>query len=82
MIADHISKVVDYDDWMLYTAIFEQLNALWGLHVVDRFANYYNRQIGCIMNSKFRNLKSEVVDSFTVHWDEENNWWCLPDECQ
>ena len=72
-----MSKVVDYDDWMLHPAIFEQLNALWGLHDVDRFAKYYNRQIGCI-NSKFRNLKSEVVDSFKVQWHEENNWWCLP----
>ena len=66
MIADHISKVVDYDYWMVHPAIFEQLNALWRLHDVDRFAKYYNRQIGCI-KSKFRNLKSEVVDSFKVH---------------
>ena len=30
LVANYISKILDYDDWMLHPVIFEQLNALWG----------------------------------------------------
>ena len=29
-VADYISKIVDYDDWMLHPNIFTQLDYLWG----------------------------------------------------
>ena len=77
LVADYISKVLDYDDWMLHPVIFEQLNALWGPHDVDRFANYHNRQLERF-NSRFWNPQSEAVDAFTVNWHGENNWWCPP----
>ena len=77
LVADYISKVRDYDDWMLHPVIFEQLNALWGPHDVDRFANYHNRQLERF-NSRFWNPQSEAVDAFTVNWHGENNWWCPP----
>ena len=73
LIADYISKVLDYDDWMLHPVIFEQLNALWGPHDVDRFANYHIRQLERF-NSRFWNPQSEAVDAFTVNWHGENNW--------
>ena len=72
LVADYISKVLDYDDWMLHPAIFEQLNALWGPHDVDRFANYHNRQLERF-NSKFWTSQPEAVDAFIVNWHGENN---------
>lgn len=38
-VADYISKIVDYDDWMLHPDVFAHLNHIWGPHTVDRFAN-------------------------------------------
>jgi len=29
-IADYISRIVDYDDWMLNPAMFSELDTLWG----------------------------------------------------
>ena len=41
-IADYISRIVDHDDWMLNPMVFSELDALWGPHTVDRFADEYN----------------------------------------
>ena len=38
-LADYLSRLVDYDDWMFNPAIFRQLDALWGPFTVDRFAD-------------------------------------------
>ena len=43
--ADYISRLVDYDDWMLNPEIFNMLDANWGPHTVDRFANMFNHQL-------------------------------------
>ena len=51
-IADNISRMVDHDDWMLNPLVFGELNALWGPHTVDRFADGYNSQIPCF-NSRY-----------------------------
>ena len=37
-VADNISKLVDYDDYMINDAVFNALDDLWGLHTYDRFA--------------------------------------------
>ena len=71
----YISKTVHYDDWMLHPVIFAQLDSLWGPHSVDRFANLHNRQIERF-NSRFWTPETEAVDTFTVDWGNENNWWC------
>ena len=44
-IADYVSRIRDYDDWMLNPTVFEFLNASWGPYTVDCFANQSNKQI-------------------------------------
>ena len=74
--ADYISRIVDYDNWSIDTAIFAQLDARWGLHTVDRFASCYNTQLPHF-NCRFWNPASKAVDAFTCDWRDENNWMCL-----
>ena len=75
--ADYLSRIIDYDDWFLNPVIFAELDAAWGPHTVDRFADFHNRQTPRF-NSRCWNPGSEVVDAFTVNWRGENNWWCPP----
>ena len=76
-LADYISKLRDYDDWMVHPIIFQQIDQLWGPHTVDRFANTHNAQLERF-NSRFWNPGTEAVDTFTTDWSGENNWWCPP----
>jgi len=62
---------------MLNPSIFSLLDALWGPHSVDRFANPSNAQLERF-NSRFWSPGSEAVDAFTCTWAGENNWWCPP----
>ena len=71
--ADLLSHIQDSDDWSIHTAVFQQLELLWGPHIVDRFANYVNTQLSRF-NSRFWNPGSEAVDAFTCDWAGENNW--------
>ena len=75
--ADYLSRIVDYDYWFVNPSVFEELNVLWGPHTVDRFADFHNRQLPRF-NSRCWNPGTEAVDAFTVHWGQDNNWWCPP----
>ena len=75
--ADHLSKIVDQDDWGVSNHIFRLLDTLWGPHSIDRFASYYNKKISRF-NSRFWNPGCEAVDAFTVDWKVENNWVVPP----
>ena len=77
MVADTISRIVDYDDCYLDPAIFHWLYCAWGPHEVDRFANNYNTQL-TKFNSRYACPKSEAINEFTVNWNCENNWLCPP----
>ena len=44
-LADYFSRIVDLDDWQLDVGAFRFLNALWGPHTIDRFADHYNAQL-------------------------------------
>ena len=68
---------MDLDDWMLDPQVFKELDAKWGPHTVDRFADNYNKQLSHF-NSRFWSLGTETVDTFTCSWNGENNWWCPP----
>ena len=37
--------MINHDDWMVHPDAFAQLDLMWGPHMVDRFANGYNRQV-------------------------------------
>ena len=68
---------MDYDDWMLNPGIFSMLDAMWGSHTIDRFANSFNHQLARF-NSRFGDPGAEAIDAFTCDWANENNWWCPP----
>ena len=76
-IADYISRIVDNNDWSLDPIMFKMLDDLWGPHTVHRFATHYNAKLEHF-NSRYACPGSEAVDSFTVNWGGENNWWCSP----
>eukprot|EP00731_Ephydatia_muelleri_P033190 Em0026g10a len=66
-LADYFSRIVDLDDWQLDVGAFRFLNALWGPHTIDRFADHYNAQL-VRFNSRFACPGAEAVDAFTIHW--------------
>ena len=76
-VADYLSRLVDYDDWSLGHVSFMELDRVWGPHIVDRFASYYNTQLPRF-NSRFWNPGTEDVDAFTCDWQMDNNWLCPP----
>lgn len=45
--ADFISKIIDYDDWVLDQLIFQELDHDWGSQGVDRFADMPDKQLDC-----------------------------------
>ena len=73
-VADYISRITDYDDWMLNLVIFRKLDALWGPHTIDQFANWCNNQLPCFNACHY----CPIADAFTCDWCHENNWWRPP----
>ena len=45
MLADYISRIHDFDDWMVDPNFFNFVNTTWGPHTVDCFAASHNSQI-------------------------------------
>ena len=75
--ADYLSRIIDLDDWMLNPVVFAELDGMWGPHTIDRFASFQNAQLPRF-NSRCWNPGTEAVDTFTVNWAGELNWWCPP----
>jgi hypothetical protein len=75
--ADFLSRIIDYDDWMVSPELFSFINARWGPHTVDRFSNHQNNQVPRF-NSRFWCPGSEHVDAFSLSWRGENNWVVPP----
>ena len=71
-LADYCSRLGDHDDWMLNPAVFSWLDAIWGSHTINRFANAANAQLDQF-NSRFWSPGSEAVDAFTCDWADANN---------
>ena len=63
--AGFLSRIVDHDDWYLHPTVFAWLDAMWGPHTVDRFADCNNCQLPCF-NSRCWTPGSEAVDTFTT----------------
>jgi len=76
-VADYISRIVDYDDWMLNPVVFRELDSKWGPHTIDRFADWCNNQTPHF-NSRYWCPGAEAMDAFTCDWGSDNNWWCPP----
>lgn len=77
VIADYISKMIDWEDWGVTKEFFDFLDQMWGPHTVDRFASKLNTKL-TRYNSLFWNVGSEAIDAFTQNWAGENNWLVPP----
>ena len=44
---------------------------------MEKFASSCNTQI-MKFNSRYWDAGSEAIDEFTVNWQDDNNWICLP----
>ena len=76
-LADYLSRLMDFDDWMLNPVVFKELDALWGPRTINRFADWCNTQLPRF-DSRYWSPGVEAVDTFTSDWSSENNWWCPP----
>lgn len=61
--ADYVSRLIDADDWQTTSHLFSSLNARWGPHCVDSFANHYNHKLPRFF-SRFWNSNTAGVDFF------------------
>ena len=50
--ADHLSRIIDFDDYTLNDDVFHMLGFRWGPHTIDRFAQLYNAKLSRF-NSRF-----------------------------
>ena len=75
--ADFFRNVIDFDDYSVHDDVFKQLEQLWGPHSIDRFASSCNAKLSRF-NSRFLQLGTEAVDTFTQEWSSENNWLVPP----
>ena len=75
--ADSISRIVDYDDWMMDISIFNYLDQLWGPHTIDNFASSANNHLPQF-HSRFWDPHCSAVDTFTTAWTNEMNWLVPP----
>ena len=75
--ADFVSKLTDYDDWVVSERLFLYLDLEWGPHTIDRFTNIANKKLECF-NSLFWAPGSEAVNAFSQNWAGENNWLVPP----
>ena len=69
--ADYLSRIIDYDDWILNPDVFARIQQWWGLHSVDQFASCNNAQLPRF-NSRHWSPGTEAIDTFTTHWAGEN----------
>jgi hypothetical protein len=76
-IADYISRIQDYDDWMIDPTYFMSIDMVWGPHTLDCFASACNNQIAKF-HSRFLCPGTEAVDTFTVNWEGEVCWLVPP----
>ena len=61
--ADYVSKLNDFDDWEVVPGIFEQIDAQFGPHTLDCFANSKNAKVSRYF-SRFWNPGTTGVDAF------------------
>jgi ribonuclease HI len=77
-LADGLSRLQDNQGWMLNPQLFRFLDATWGPHTIDRFADFRNKQVATY-NSRYRDPQSVGVDALSQRdWSAHNNWVCPP----
>ena len=74
---DHLSRIIDFDDYTINDDVFHILDVRRGPHTIDRFAFSYNAKLSRF-NSRFCQPGTEAVDAFLQNWEFENNWLLPP----
>ena len=69
--ADYLSKIIDFDDWELDPAVFQDIEEKFGPHSIDCFASYQNCKVSRFF-SRFWNPGTSGVDAFFQSWGQEN----------
>ncbi len=77
LLADQLSRIVDYDDWSISTQCFEYFNHLHGPFTCDRFADSTNAKCK-LFNSRFYSPGCVAVDAFCQNWADHINWVVPP----
>ena len=75
--ADYLSKIVDYDDWIVKDCYFRAATSLWGPCSVDCFTSSISRKVRRFY-TKYFNPDSLGVDSLKSNWDGETCWLVPP----
>ena len=71
--ADYVSRIRDFDDWMVNPNLFKYLDQIWGPHTLDCFANEHNSQTARF-HSHLWCPGSKAIDTFTVNWSGDVCW--------
>src|SRR6185312_10351784 len=53
--------------------LFNQIDARWGPHTIDRFASQHNNHCSRF-NSRYFDSKAEAIDAFAQDWSRDNNY--------
>jgi len=75
--ADYVSRIIDIDDWAIYTEFFQFIDELWDPHSVDRFASSNNAKTK-LFNSLYWNPGFLEVNSFNSDRSQDVNWLVPP----
>ena len=84
--ADYLSKIVDYDDWIVKDCCFRAVTSLWEPCSVDCFASSINRKVPRFLSTllflarvpKYINPDSLGVDLLAFYWVGETCWLVPP----
>ena len=60
--ADHLSRMIDFDDYTINDDVSQILDVRWGPHTIDRFACSHAKLSR--FNSRFYQPGTEAVDAF------------------
>ena len=74
--ADHISRLIDFDDWQITPELFRLLEDLWGPHIVHCFANFYTAKLPRFF-SRFWDPGTSGID-FSAQSLESENFLVVP----
>ena len=75
--ADHLSRIVELDDYSIKDDVLKTLDIKWGQNTVNSFACSYNAKLPHF-NSKSYQPGTEAVDVFLQSWESKNNWLLTP----
>ena len=76
-LADYLSQLIEYDDWMLNPLIFRYLDLIWGPLTIDGFDDWCTAQLPQFNSCHWRPC-TEAVHAFKCDQGGEKIWWLPP----